>query len=192
MAKKKTGIPQYGTVIRFGIPYYRTRIMDADGKQVALYATTCEELYKKEQEARQEVEDLIFRRKHPTVGEYCEKWLYMKSATISASTLKGYTTAAKNYIVKPLGDMYLSEVTADDIRLALVPVAKKSEGTWVVLVNAKMKSIEINTSVYLNNGVIYIDSRSANKNGIENPVGVKISGKTVTLDPLTATVIRIK
>ena len=55
-----------------------------------------------------------------------------------------------------------------------------------------MKSIEINTSVSLNNGVIYIDSRSANKNGIENPVGVKISGKTVTLDPLTATVIRIK
>lgn len=73
MAKKKTDIPQYGTVIRFGIPYYRTRIMDADGKQVALYATTCEELYKKAQEARREVEDLIFRRKHPTVEEYCEK-----------------------------------------------------------------------------------------------------------------------
>lgn len=140
MAKKKTDIPQYGTVIRFGIPYYRTRIMDADGKQVALYATTCEELYKKAQEAKREVEDLIFRRKHPTVAEYCEKWLYMKSATISASTLKGYTTAAKNYIVKPLGDMYLSEVTADDIRLALVPVAKKSEGTYST-VNMLLKSI---------------------------------------------------
>lgn len=140
MAKKKTDIPQYGTVIRFGIPYYRTRIMDADGKQVALYATTCEELYKKAQEARREVEDLIFRRKHPTVEEYCEKWLYMKSATISASTLRSYTTAARNYIVKPLGDMYLSEVTADDIRLALVPVAKKSEGTYST-VNMLLKSI---------------------------------------------------
>ena len=30
MAKKKT-IPQYGSVMRKGIPYYRTRIMDADG-----------------------------------------------------------------------------------------------------------------------------------------------------------------
>ena len=52
MAKKKAIIPQYGTVTRCGVLYYRTRIMDADGKQMALYATTCEELYKKEQEAR--------------------------------------------------------------------------------------------------------------------------------------------
>ena len=93
MAKKKAIIPQYGTVTRCGVLYYRTRIMDADGKQMALYATTCEELYKKEQEARRDVEDLIFRRKNPTVAEYCEKWLYMKSATISASTLRGYTNA---------------------------------------------------------------------------------------------------
>lgn len=140
MAKKKASIPQYGTVIRYGIPYYRTRIMDADGKQMALYATTCEELYKKEQEARRAVEDLIFRRKNPTVAEYCEKWLYMKSATISASTLRGYTNAIKNYIVKPLGDMYMSEVTADDVRLALVPVASKSEGMYNT-VNMLLKCI---------------------------------------------------
>ena len=140
MAKKKASIPKYGTVMRNGIPYYRTRIMDADGKQFALYATTCEELYEKEQEARRQVEDLVFRRKNPTVTEYCEKWLYMKSATISASTLSGYTNAVKNYIVKPLGNMYLSEVTADDIRLALVPVAKKSEGTYST-VNMLLKSI---------------------------------------------------
>lgn len=44
MAKKKT-IPQYTSVERKGIQYYRTRILDADGKQVSLYATTCEELY---------------------------------------------------------------------------------------------------------------------------------------------------
>ena len=40
MAKKKTEVPQYGTVMRKGIPYYRTRILDADGKQVSLYAAT--------------------------------------------------------------------------------------------------------------------------------------------------------
>lgn len=130
MAKKKTSVPQYGTVMRSGIQYYRTRIMDADGKQVSLYATTCEELYQKELEARQQVEDMIFRRKNPTVAEYCEKWLFMKSAKISAATLRGYTNAMNNYIVKPLGDMYMSDVTADDIRLALVPVSKKSEGLY--------------------------------------------------------------
>lgn len=35
MAKKKT-IPQYTSVERKGIQYYRTRILDADGKQVSL------------------------------------------------------------------------------------------------------------------------------------------------------------
>lgn len=73
MAKRKTSVPQYGTVTRSGIQYYRTRITDADGKQVALYATTREELYEKELEARRQVEDIIFRRKNPTVAEYCEK-----------------------------------------------------------------------------------------------------------------------
>ena len=62
MAKKKDTIPEYGTVTRKGIQYYRTRIMDADGKQVSLYATTCEELYKKEQEARKQVAEILFRK----------------------------------------------------------------------------------------------------------------------------------
>ena len=75
--------------------------MDADGKQVSLYATTCEELYKKEQEARKQVAEILFRKENPTVADYCEKWLLMKSATVSASTLKGYASKINNYIVKP-------------------------------------------------------------------------------------------
>ena len=122
MAKKKECIPQYGTIMINGIPYFRTRIQDADGKQVSLYATSHKELYRKELEARQQVEEIIFRRENPTVAEYCEKWLLMQSAKVSAATLKGYTSNVNNYIVKPLGDMYMSDVTADDIRIALVPV----------------------------------------------------------------------
>lgn len=64
MAKKKKNIPQYGTVTRKGVLYYRTRILDADGKQVSLYGTTCEELYDKEQEARRQVAEIIFHREH--------------------------------------------------------------------------------------------------------------------------------
>ena len=116
--------------MRRGIQYYRTRITDADGKRVDLYAETSEELYEKELEARRQVEEAVFRRKHPTVAEYCEKWLLMQSAKVSSSTLKGYTQNMNNYIVKPLGDMYLSEVTADDIRLALIPLSQKSAGLY--------------------------------------------------------------
>lgn len=140
MAKKKEHIPQYGMITLKGTPYYRTRVTDADGKQVSLYATTREELYQKEKETRREIAEIIFRRENPTVADYCEKWLLMKSATVSATTLKGYTSKVNNYIVKPLGDMYMSDVTADDIRLALVPVSKKSSGMYDA-VNMLFKSI---------------------------------------------------
>ena len=120
--------------------YYRTRITDADGKRVDLYAETSEELYEKELEARRQVEEAVFRRKHPTVAEYCEKWLLMQSAKASSSTLKGYTQNMNNYIVKPLGDMYLSEVTADDIRLALIPLSQKSAGLYST-VNMLLKCV---------------------------------------------------
>ena len=130
MAKKKESIPKYGTVVRRGIQYYRTRITDADGKRVDLYAETCEELYQKEQEARRQVEEAIFRKEHPTVAEYCEKWLLMQSAKISPAPLRGYTFHMNNYIVKPLGKMYLEDVTADDIRLALIPLTTKSAGLY--------------------------------------------------------------
>ena len=140
MAKMKTEVPQYGTIMHKGIQYYRTRIMDADGKQVSLYAATCEELYEKQLEARRQVEEIIFRRQHPTVAEYCQKWLLMQSAKVSASTLRGYTADMKNYIIKPLGEMYMEEVTADDIRLALVPLSKKSEGLYST-VNMLLKCI---------------------------------------------------
>ena len=104
MAKKKTEIPKYGTIMLKGIQYYRTRIMDADGKQVSLYAATCEELYEKQLEARRQVEEIVFHRQHPTVAEYCEKWLLMQSAKVTAATLRGYTADMKNYIIKPLGE----------------------------------------------------------------------------------------
>ena len=130
MAKKKMEIPEYGTITLKGIQYYRTRIMDADGKQISLYATTCEDLYKKQLAAQRQVEEIIFHRRHPTVAEYCERWLLMQSAKVSASTLRGYTADLKNYVIKPLGEMYMEEVTTDDIRLALVPLSKKSEGLY--------------------------------------------------------------
>lgn len=38
MAKKQENVPWYGTAMRRGIQYYRTRITDADGKRVDLYA----------------------------------------------------------------------------------------------------------------------------------------------------------
>lgn len=130
MAKKKQSIPQYATTVIKGVEYYRTRIEDADGKRVTLYARTSEELYSKVQAAQKEIAEAKFRKENPTVAEYCEKWLLMQSAKVSPATLRGYSNSMRNYIIKPLGDMYMSDVTADDIRLALVPASKKSAGLY--------------------------------------------------------------
>ena len=130
MATKSTNIPQYGTTMRGNIQYYRTRILDADGKQVALYATTPEELYKKERKARREVAEIIFRNNNPTFEDYCEKWLLMQSAHVRTTTLTDYTSKVRRHIISELGDKRIAEVTPDDIQLALVSVSSKSASVY--------------------------------------------------------------
>ena len=130
MGRKKKQIPNYGTVTLNGIEYFRTRVADADGKRVALYARTAEELYDKVEEAKRQIKDAAFRRVTPTVAEYCERWLLMQSVHIRTTTLNDYRSKVKNYIVAPLGHMYMANVTADDVRLALVPASAKSTSVY--------------------------------------------------------------
>ena len=140
MENKQDVQPTFSRVMIKGIPYYRTRIKDADGKRVSLYARTEKELAVKLAMARGVIEDARFRKYNPTVAEYTEKWLVMQSAHIQPTTLEGYAYAARKYIIEPLGDMYMSEVTADDIKLAMVSVSKKSEAVYST-VNMLLKSI---------------------------------------------------
>lgn len=130
MARKKEVIPEYGTVEMHGSTYYRTRIKDADGKRISLLGSTPEELHQKVKEAKREIEDQIFRKENPTVEEYCRKWLFMQSALIRATTLKGYEKMVQKHIIDKIGDMYMDEVTTDDLRLLLVPVSKMSASTY--------------------------------------------------------------
>ena len=130
MGRRKKLTPNYGTVMLNGVEYYRTRIEDADGKRVALYGKSAEELHEKVTEAKRLIEEAKFRRLSPTVEEYCEKWLLMQSAHIRFTTLTDYTSKVKNYIVAPLGHKYMAEVTADDVKLALIPAAQKSSSVY--------------------------------------------------------------
>ena len=90
MAARRMMLPDYGTVSMKGTQYYRTRVTDRQGRRVSLYARTREELYQKEQEAIQQIENKTYRRSTPTVEEYCEKWLLMQSAQIRMTTLIDY------------------------------------------------------------------------------------------------------
>ena len=142
MAKKdeQPKIPNWSIHVKKGIPYYRIQTYDADGRRFDIYGRSEQEVKQKYLQAQQEIEDAKFRKLNPTVREYSEKWLEMHSALIRPSTLKGYTLAVHKYIINPLGDMYMSDVTADDIKLAMVPVAKRSSSTYN-LVNMLFKSI---------------------------------------------------
>lgn len=130
LAKRIKMIPNYGTVMLNGIEYYRTRIQNSDGKLVALYARTPEELYDKELGALEQIDNDTFNRKSPTVAEYCEKWLTMQSVHVRATTLTDYTSKVRRHIIKELGDMRIGDVNLDDIQIALVPVSKKSASVY--------------------------------------------------------------
>ena len=130
MAKRKPILPDYGTVQIKGKTYFRTRVSDDEGNRISLYAVTCEELYEKVLEVEKQIANKTFRRGTPTVKEYCEKWLLMKSANVRETTLIDYRSKVKNHIIKPLGDMKMGDVTADDIRLAIIPASKLSESVF--------------------------------------------------------------
>ena len=72
IGKKKKGISSIWYGRAYGIEYYRTRVEDSDGNRVALYAKTPEKLYDKELEALELIDSTTFRRRSPTVAEYCE------------------------------------------------------------------------------------------------------------------------
>ena len=135
MAKRKRAIPQYGTVTLNGIDYYRTRVQNADGKLVALYARTPEELCDKELGALEQIDNDTFCRKSPTVADYCEKWLLMQSVHVRATTLIDHTSKVRRHIIKELGQMRMADVTLDDIQLALVPVSEKSASVYKSVVS---------------------------------------------------------
>lgn len=110
---------------------YRKRIKDTDGKYVTIYGKTERELTDKLEDVRRQIDAETFRRDNPKVKEYAEKWLTMHSSHVRVTTLRDYTTKVKNYIAAPpLGDMYMAEVTPDDVKLALSKAAEKSASVY--------------------------------------------------------------
>ena len=157
----KRKIPRYSTVEINGIRYYKTYVEDADGKRVILYGKTREELYDKEMNALEQADSSSLRRKSPTVVEYCEKWLTMQSVHVRATTLTDYTSKVRRHIIKELGDKCISDVTENDIRLALVPVSSKSASVYksvVILYRSIFKSA-LESHVIAENPTLYLDAK---------------------------------
>lgn len=120
--------PTYEYVEKLG--RYRKRIKDADGKYVAIYGKTPEELTAKLAEAQEQITHAAFRRDNPTVKEYAEKWLKMHSAHVRTTTMVDYTSCVKIYIINPLGNKYMADITPDDVKLAITAASQKSASVY--------------------------------------------------------------
>ena len=130
MPKKRIPNFNYNVVTIKGHQYYKAYVQNADEKTVIVYGKTIEELCQKVDDAQHRSEEDAKYRLAPTVKEYAEKWLLMQSANVRATTLIDYTSKVKRHIIAPLGHMKMTEVTADDIKMALVPVSKKSASVF--------------------------------------------------------------
>lgn len=109
---------------------YRKRIKGPDGKYIAVYAQTPDELTKKLKVVQRQVEEDTYRRENPTVRAYAEKWLAMHAPRIRATTLQDYTSKVKIYIIEPLGDRYMAEITPDDVKMAIAKAAERSASIY--------------------------------------------------------------
>ena len=126
MARPKK--PTYEYVERLKL--YRKRIKDSDGKYVAIYGKTSDELTEKLEDAKRRIEEAAFRRDNPTVEDYATKWLAMHGSHVRATTLVDYTSKVKIYIIEPLGKKYMAEVTPDDVKMAINKAAAQSASIY--------------------------------------------------------------
>lgn len=120
--------PKYEYVEKLG--RYRKRVKDADGKYVAIYGVTPEELEERVREAQELISTASYHRENPLVKEYAEKWLTMHSAHVRTTTMTDYTSCVKIYIIGTIGDMYMADVRTDDVRMAIVEASKKSTSIY--------------------------------------------------------------
>lgn len=139
MGRPKKQTPQYSTDTINGYTYYRTRIVDADGKRVSLRAKSPEELEAKKAEALRQIAEATFRKKTPTVRDYCETWL--EGLQLRQTTLNDYRSIIKIYLQDTIGDMFLADVTPDDLKLNVMAKASKMSKSVLCKVSMITKRI---------------------------------------------------
>ena len=115
-------------VDRLGL--YRKRIKDTDGKYVAIYGKTPTELAEKVKNARKAVEENSISKNNPTLSDYADQWMELNTSSITAATKRDYKYIVDNCIKPTLGHRKMQEITSDDIKAAMLPLASKSASVY--------------------------------------------------------------
>lgn len=117
--------PRYEYVEKLKL--YRKRIKDSDGKYVSIYGKTPAELEAKLEEATARIQQLRYNADNPTLTDYSNKWIEMHRPAVRERTMVDYCYIIRTYIQAPLGHRRMSDITQDDIKLALSLASDKSE-----------------------------------------------------------------
>lgn len=119
-------IAKYKKTYKNGKMVYRVRKKLPNGKTANIFGTTIAEVEEKLAKLNAE-----FKATHakdvPTVEEYVEGWLKRKAGTVKSSTMVGYACKSHKYIIAPLGEKLICDVTSDDILGALSDLSTRSE-----------------------------------------------------------------
>ena len=117
---------KYGKVVKNGKEYYRFRKTLPNGIMKTILGTTVAEVDEKLAQLMAE-HKMSSKRTAPTVEAYATRWLKLKKGQIKPATYVGYATKVRKYIIEPLGDKLVTEVTSDDIMDATSDLSVNSE-----------------------------------------------------------------
>lgn len=105
---------------------YRKRIKDSDGKYVAIYGRTPEEVTAKLKEATEIIEIGQINRANPLISDYAAEWLDLVTANMKSANKSVYQNAMNNHVIPIIGSRRIQEIRPDDARLVMVALADKS------------------------------------------------------------------
>lgn len=132
--------PRYEFVERLGL--YRKRIKDTDGKYVAIYGKTPDELTEKIAEAQRIIEQGEVDRANPYVKDYAAQWLKLVTAGMRPKNRELYESSINLHVLPILGDKRMSEVQPDDARMVMAALADKSASLQGKVLNTMRKMFE--------------------------------------------------
>lgn len=110
---------------------------------------------------------------------------------------KSMIALRRQYDVFRIGDMAKVNRAAkllpspEESRLTLSYSIDWTDGKWFMVANGEAKPMTFDLGENVAAARVMADANGANVNGISSPSGITVSGNTVTLEPLTAVVLRL-
>ena len=106
---------------------YRKRLKGRDGKTVALYGKTPQELSIKIEEFQEDLLNYQDNRENPYVGDYADYWLDLQEGHLTYGAYTDYQSVINRHIKPPMEGLRMRDVKPDDIKRMMKRVTSYSK-----------------------------------------------------------------